>query len=124
MHRSNEIFIFGRKLEALELENWGLVNRIFPFSNFHSEVLSFLEGQLESNDGKSMMETKRLQNEPLRDRRMLAVYNAMDALVERFVEGAPHKRFEEKRRLLEEKCESPSEFETLLFSIALESFLG
>jgi hypothetical protein len=34
---------------------------------------------------------------------MVAVVNAMDALAERFVEDAPKKRFEEKKKLLE--CE-------------------
>jgi len=43
---------------------------------------------------------KRLQNAPIRDARIVAVYNAMDALAERFVEDAPVKRFEEKRKLL------------------------
>ena len=49
------------------------------------------------------METKRLQNAPLRDARILAVYNSMDALAERFVVGTPIKRFQEKKALLE--CE-------------------
>jgi peroxisomal 3,2-trans-enoyl-CoA isomerase len=50
-----------------------------------------------------MMEMKRLQNAPLRDARMIAVVNAIDALVERFVEDAPTKRFEIKRKELDEK---------------------
>jgi hypothetical protein len=62
-----------------------------------------LKEQLEINDGGSMMEHKRLMNAPLRDGRMLAVYNAMDALAERFVDGAPMKRFEEKRKMMEGK---------------------
>ncbi len=33
-----------------------------------------------------MMEMKRLQNAPLRDSRMLEVYNSIEALAERFVE--------------------------------------
>ena len=65
-----------------------------------------MEGQLEVNDGKSMMEMKRLQNAPVRDARLIAVVNAVDALAERFVEGAPTKRFEEKRKLLESKRKS------------------
>lgn len=50
-----------------------------------------------------MMETKRLQNSPLRDARILAVYNSVDALAERFVADAPGKRFEQKRAELEGK---------------------
>ena len=103
VHRANDFLMFGRKLTAEELENWGLVNRIFPVKDFHKSVMKFLEEQLSVNDGKSMMETKRLQNAPLRDGRMIAVFNAADALAERFVEDAPTKRFAAKKALLE--CE-------------------
>ena len=103
VHRANDFLMFGRKATVEELERWGLVNRIFPKGGFHEAVLGFLREQLEVNDGKSMMEMKRLQNAPRRDQRMIAVVNAMDALAERFVEDAPVKRFEEKRALLE--CE-------------------
>jgi len=51
-----------------------------------------------------MMETKRLQNLPLRRERMLAVYDAAEALAERFVEDAPKQRFIEKNKLLVCKC--------------------
>lgn len=104
-HRANDFLMFGRKLTAQELEQWGLVNRIFPTDNFHQTVVEFLEGQLAVNDGKSMMETKRLQNLPLRRDRMLAVYDAAEALSERIVEDAHKKRFREKDRLLNgESC--------------------
>jgi len=103
VHRANDFLMFGRKLTAEELENWGLVNRIFPVKDFHKSVMKFLEEQLSVNDGKSMMETKRLQNAPLRDGRMIAVFNAADALAERFVEDAPTKRFAAKKALLESK---------------------
>ena len=103
VHRANDFLMFGRQLTVEELEKWGLVNRIFPKEGFHDSVVKFLEGQLEVNDGKSMMETKRLMNAPLRDGRIVAVFNAMDALAERFVEDAPKKRFEDKKKLLE--CE-------------------
>lgn len=101
VHRANDFFMFGRKLSAQELLDWGLVNKIFPAEGFQKSVIDFLQGQLEVNDGKSMMETKRLQNAPLRDGRMLAVINSVDALAERFVEGAPFKRFAEKKAALE-----------------------
>lgn len=52
------------------------------------------------------MIAERLQNLRLRDERIVAVYNAADALAERFVEDAPKVRFEEKRKLLEWKKKS------------------
>jgi peroxisomal 3,2-trans-enoyl-CoA isomerase len=103
VHRANDFLMFGRKLTVEELEQMGMVNRIFPKEGFHQSVIKFLQEQLAVNDGKSMMETKRLQNAPLRDARLIAVYNSIDALAERFVEGTPMKRFEEKKKLLE--CE-------------------
>jgi peroxisomal 3,2-trans-enoyl-CoA isomerase len=106
VHRSNDFLMFGRQLTVEELEKWGLVNRIFPKEGFHESVLGFLNEQLAINDGKSMMETKRLQNAPLRDARILAVYNSVDALAERFVVDAPLKRFQEKMALLECKFTS------------------
>lgn len=103
VHRANDFLMFGRQLTVEELEKWGLVNRIFPKEGFHESMIKFLQEQLEVNDGKSMMETKRLMNAPLRDGRMVAVVNATDALAESFLEDAPKKRFEEKKKLLE--CE-------------------
>jgi peroxisomal 3,2-trans-enoyl-CoA isomerase len=93
--------MFGRKLSAQELENWGMVNQIFPAEGFQEHVKKYLEEQLRINDGKSMCEAKRLQNAPLRDARLIAVVNSLDALAERFVDGAPMKRFEIKKKELE-----------------------
>lgn len=101
VHRANEFLMFGRKLTAEELERWGLVNKIFPKKTFQEDVLKYLQGQLDVNDGKSMMEHKRLMNAPLRAGRMLAVYDSVDALAERFVAGAPLKRFEKKKLEME-----------------------
>jgi peroxisomal 3,2-trans-enoyl-CoA isomerase len=103
VHRTNEFLMFGRKLSAQELEQFGMVNRIFDSKGeeFQKDVKTYLEEQLAVNDGKSMMEMKRLQNAPLRDGRLIAVWNSMDALAERFVEGAPNRRFEIKKRELE-----------------------
>jgi len=106
VHRANEFLMFGRKLSANELQDWGMVNRIFDKENFHQSVKEYLEEQLRVNDGKSMMETKRLQNAPLRDGRLVAVVNSLDALAERFVEGAPMERFQIKKKELEEKSRS------------------
>jgi peroxisomal 3,2-trans-enoyl-CoA isomerase len=102
--------MFGRKLTAQELLDAGLYNYVWDKTGdeFQSEVIKFLEGQLEVNDGKSMMETKRLQNVGIRDQRMIAVVNAIDALAERFVEDAPVKRFAEKKKLMEEKSKTRS----------------
>lgn len=108
VHRANDFLMFGRKVTVEELEQWGLVNRIFPKEGFQEAVLGFLREQLEVNNGKSMMEMKRLQNAPRRDQRMIAVVNAVDALAERFVEDAPVKRFQEKRALLESKSKNRS----------------
>jgi peroxisomal 3,2-trans-enoyl-CoA isomerase len=107
-HRANDFLMFGRKLTAHELEQWGLVNRIFPKENFHQRVIEFLDEQLEINDGVSMMEAKRLQNLPLRRDRLLAVYDSLDALAERITDGAQKRRFEEKNKLLGCKyCQFP-----------------
>ncbi|KAF2503100.1 peroxisomal d3,d2-enoyl-CoA isomerase [Lophium mytilinum] len=102
IHRANDFLMFGRKLSVEECEAAGLVNYVFDEAGdaFQAKVLAFLQGQLDVNDGKSMMEMKRLQNAPIRDARMVAVYNAMDALAERFVEDAPVKRFAEKKKEL------------------------
>lgn len=104
VHRTNDFLMFGRKMTIEEMESWGLVNRVFPVERFQESVTGFLEEVLTVNDGGSMMESKRLMNSPLRDSRILAVYNAVDALAERFVDGAPLKRFEEKKKLLECEC--------------------
>ena len=106
-HRANDFLMFGRKLTAQELEQWGLINRVFPTQGFHQKVIEFLDEQLSVNDGKSMMETKRLQNLPLRRERMLAVYDATEALAERFVEDAPKRRFAEKNKLMLGKWNAP-----------------
>ena len=109
VHRANDFFMFGRQVTVEEMERWGMVNRIFPKDGFHEHVVKFLEEQLEVNDGASMIETKRLQNLRLRDQRMIAVYNAMDALAERFVDGAPIRRFAEKKKMMEGKSSRYSE---------------
>jgi len=89
-----------------ELLEWGVLNRLFEKEGFEESVQGFLEEMLRVNDGVSMMEMKRLQNAPLRDGRLLAVVNAMDALAERFVAGAPYERFERKRQEMEEKSKA------------------
>ena len=119
VHRSNDFHMFGRKLTVEELEQWGLINRIFPVEGFQESVVSFLQEQLAVNDGKSMMETKRLQNAPIRDARMIAVYNSMEALGERFVDNAPLRRFEEKRKFL--ACKSSLKISTFL-SLSVSGF--
>jgi peroxisomal 3,2-trans-enoyl-CoA isomerase len=110
IHRTNDFLMFGTKLTPKELLDAGMYNYVWEKEGdaFQAEVIKFLEGQLEVNDGKSMIEMKRLQNAPIRDARLIAVVNAVDALAERFVEDAPTKRFAEKRALLESKSKSRS----------------
>jgi peroxisomal 3,2-trans-enoyl-CoA isomerase len=108
VHRANEYLMFGRKIEVKQMLEWGMVSQIFPKQNFHDHVVKFLEEQLAVNDGKSMMEVKRLQNAPIRDARLIAVVNALDALAERFVEDAPKARFAAKNKELMEKSKSRS----------------
>lgn len=78
-----------------------MVNRVFEHEGFQESVRGFLEEMLAVNDGMSMREMKRLQNAPLREGRIGAVWNSVDALAERFVDGAPVERFVEKKRALE-----------------------
>jgi peroxisomal 3,2-trans-enoyl-CoA isomerase len=89
IHRANDFLMFGRKLSAQELLDAGMYNYVWDCTGeaFQDKVQAFLEEQLKVSDGKSMMEMKRLQNAPIRDARMMAVVNAVDALAERFVEG-------------------------------------
>ncbi|RAL63593.1 hypothetical protein DID88_003637 [Monilinia fructigena] len=106
VHRANEFLMFGRKLTADEILSLGIANQIFEKEGFEDKVIEYLEEMLRVNDGKSMMESKRLQNLPLRDSRILAVYNSIDALAERFVDGAPFERFEAKRKEMEAKSKN------------------
>ncbi|KAJ4366597.1 hypothetical protein N0V95_000098 [Ascochyta clinopodiicola] len=105
LHRTNDFLMFGRKLTAKELLDAGLYNYVWEETGeqFQQKVVTFLEEQLAVNDGKSMCEMKRLQNDPIRDQRLLAVVRSVDALSERFVEDAPKLRFEAKRKELDEK---------------------
>ena len=100
MHRANDFLMLGRKLTLEELEQWGLVNRIFEHEGFHDKVIQFLEDQLDVNDGDSMIQHKRLMNDPLVSGRLSALYDAVDALTERLVADAPVQRFAEKRKQL------------------------
>ncbi|KAF9894137.1 hypothetical protein FE257_009110 [Aspergillus nanangensis] len=105
VRRANDFFMFGRKCTVEEMESWGLINRLFPAQDFHGHVQRFLEEQLAVNDGKSMMETKRLQNAPLRAGRIVTMFDAANALSERFVDGAPFERFRQKSAQLAKESE-------------------
>lgn len=100
MRLAHDILMFGRKVTAEELVRWGMVNRVFKPEGFHDEVIGLLDEQLQVNDGKSMIEAKRLTTEPLRNGRLLALYHATDAVAERFVEDGPTVRFATKNELL------------------------
>lgn len=84
-----------------ESEILGLINRVLPVEGFYNSVIKLLEKQLGINHGITMMETKRLQNLTLRSERILAVYNATDALSERLASCAPAARFQAKKTELE-----------------------
>lgn len=92
VHRANDWLMFGGKATADEMHKMGLVNRVFPTEGFHSKVQDYLTEMLKERSGKSMMEMKRLQNQSLRDQRILALFEAWQALAERFVDGEPAER--------------------------------
>ncbi len=96
VHRANDWLMFGGKATAKELKDMGLVNKLFPTQGFHDQVHAHLKEMLRERSGKSMMEMKRLQNKPLRDQRILALFDAMQALAERFVDGEPSQRMKAK----------------------------
>jgi len=108
MRRASELLMFGRQLNAEEMERQGLANRIFPTNGFHETLMKYLEQQLEENDGTSMMECKRLMVEPVREARMLGVYRATDALSAAQASGRPAIRFKAKQKALAEKSAAKS----------------
>lgn len=108
VHRANDWLMFGGKATAQELHAMGLVNQIFPTEGFHDKVRSYLKEMLKDRSAKSMMEMKRLQNRDLRDRRILALFEAQNALAERFVDGEPAERMAAKMKELEDKRKSRS----------------
>lgn len=63
--------------------------------------------------GRSMIEAKRLQNEPLRAERLLAVHEAADALAERVVINAPRDRFLQQNEKLRSKTRRLPPFENI-----------
>lgn len=107
-HRANEWLLFGGKATVEELKEAGLVNRIFPRENFLEAVHAHLKDMLRERSGTSMMEMKRLSNKATRDARVLALYDSMDALAERFVEGEPMLRMKAKMYELAAKREKRS----------------
>ena len=96
VHRANELLMFGGKVTAEELKTAGMVNQIFPVEGFHEKVWSYLREALAEKSGKAMMEMKRLQNQSLRDQRLLALFEAWHSLAERFVDGEPAQRMAAK----------------------------
>ncbi|KAK3714812.1 hypothetical protein LTR37_007547 [Vermiconidia calcicola] len=108
VHRANDWLMFGGKATADEMHKMGLVNRVFPTEGFHSKVQDYLTEMLKERSGKSMMEMKRLQNQSLRDQRILALFEAWQALAERFVDGEPAERMLAKMNELAAKREAKS----------------
>lgn len=91
-HRANEILMLGARTNVEELQRFGLVNKIFPQEGFHEAVHEHLKQLLSERDGTAMLEMKRLANGPLREKRIVALYDSMDSLAERFVDGEPARR--------------------------------
>ncbi|KAL4861862.1 hypothetical protein BDV12DRAFT_57343 [Aspergillus spectabilis] len=114
VRRANEFLMFGRRCGVEELENWGLVNRVFGIDakgkaqgvGFHEAVKGYLREQLRVNDAVSMLESKRLMNKGLREGRIVALVDAVDALAERFVEGVPMEKFQRKTEELKRASEA------------------
>lgn len=108
IHRANDWLLFGGKASVEELQTLGLVNQVFPKEGFQEKVHSYLKEMLKDRDGKSMMEMKRLQNKASRDARILALFEAWQALSERFVEGEPLRRMTAKMEELAGEFRSTS----------------
>ncbi|KXL47998.1 MAG: hypothetical protein FE78DRAFT_77632 [Acidomyces sp. 'richmondensis'] len=88
IHKSNELFMFGRK--------------IFPKESFQENAHEHLKEMLRERSGKSMIEVKHLKNISMRYQRIVALFNACNALAERFVDGEPIGRMAAKMQDLNE----------------------
>ncbi|TPX38145.1 hypothetical protein SmJEL517_g00146 [Synchytrium microbalum] len=106
VRRTTEFLMFGRKINTTEMLDWGIVNQVFPDATFKSDVAQYLATQLEVNDHKSMLETKRLIVEPLREGRINALFRAQDGLAEAMAVKRPMKRFAEKAAKMVAKSKS------------------
>ena len=118
-HRANDWLMFGGKATVEELKSMGLVNQIFPKEGFHEKIKSHLKDMLAERSGKSMIEMKRLQNQSLRDQRLLALFEAWHSLAERFVDGEPATRMAAKAAELQGKSSFHPEYVSLLRTIVL-----
>ncbi|KAK4610605.1 Enoyl-CoA delta isomerase 2 [Fulvia fulva] len=103
VHRANEWLMLGGKASVEELKEIGMVNKIFPKEGFHEAVHQHLKDILKERSGRSMIITKELQNKRTRDARMLSLFEAWNALAERFVEGEPMLRMKAKMQELADK---------------------
>jgi peroxisomal 3,2-trans-enoyl-CoA isomerase len=104
LRRSNEALLFGRKLTAKDLLDYGFANHILPANGFQDAVLHYCHDQLKVNNAGSILASKALISTPAqREERMLAIYKSTLALAERFVTGEPQAAFERKRQELAKK---------------------
>lgn len=118
VHRANEWLMLGGKASVEELKEIGMVNKIFPKEGFHEAVHQHLKDILKERSGRSMIITKELQNKRTRDARMLSLFEAWNALAERFVEGEPMLRMKAKMQELAGELKRGDEvLETLLTSV-------
>ncbi|KAJ3342214.1 hypothetical protein HDU93_003004 [Gonapodya sp. JEL0774] len=106
VRRATEALMFGTRVDAAEMEKWGLVNRVFPTATFHQSVGAYLAKQLAECDHTSLLETKRLITEPLKEARIQAAYRSVDALAEMFAKGIPTDRFRAKAAAMAAKSAS------------------
>ncbi|EME44686.1 hypothetical protein DOTSEDRAFT_88755 [Dothistroma septosporum NZE10] len=106
VHRANEWLMLGGKASVEELKQIGMVNKIFPKEGFHDAVHQYLKDMLKERSGRSMIVMKELQNKRTRDARILSLFEAYNALAERFVEGEPMVRMKAKMQELADKRKS------------------
>jgi peroxisomal 3,2-trans-enoyl-CoA isomerase len=98
--------MLGERVGVDELVKVGMVNKVFPVEGFHDAVQRHLSEILKERNGKSMMEMKRLANAPLREKRIVALFDSWNALSERFVDGEPTRRMGAKAKELEGEFQS------------------
>lgn len=61
INRVKEILFFGAQYDAVTLNNWGIVNRVFSLDNFYTEVMEFAV-KLSRRPQTSITQLKRLAN--------------------------------------------------------------
>lgn len=99
----------------------GLVKQIFPKESFQENAHEHLKEMLRERSGKSMIEVKHLKNISMRYQRIVALFNACNALAERFVDGEPIGRMAAKMQDLNGIFASAKNIFALTDTIACDS---